>query len=226
MIIGNGLIANGFLDRQIDHSKYIIFASGVSNSNETNPEEFAREKKLLLATIEKYPKLKLIYFTSVLAGKVLNPYYNHKFEMEKLIRANTNDFIIFMLPQVVGKLGNSANLVNYIVNKVKTDEPIEIHYGIDRSIIDIDDVISIVNYCLDKANHTTLMMSGISCISVLDLSLKVGYKLKKNINLIINYKHKSLNWNFKNDTLIKKAMSELNLVYLYYVDKLIEKYIK
>ena len=34
MIVGNGLISNAF--KKFDHKKYIIFGSGVSDSNEIN----------------------------------------------------------------------------------------------------------------------------------------------------------------------------------------------
>ena len=52
MIIGNGLISSVFLDDSLDYGNYIIFASGVSNSKETDYEKFEREKKLLFSTIE------------------------------------------------------------------------------------------------------------------------------------------------------------------------------
>jgi hypothetical protein len=78
MIIGNGLISSVFLNSDENYDKYIIFASGVSNSKETDSEKFAREKNLLSTAIKNNENnLKLIYFSSILSGIVDLPYYNH-----------------------------------------------------------------------------------------------------------------------------------------------------
>ena len=45
MIVGNGLIASSFIKH--DNDDVIIFASGVSNSLETNQDKFDREIDLL-----------------------------------------------------------------------------------------------------------------------------------------------------------------------------------
>ena len=50
MVIGNGMIANRFMNRYRDDSNVIIFASGVSNSSEKFEDQYIREKVL----IEKY----------------------------------------------------------------------------------------------------------------------------------------------------------------------------
>ena len=62
MIIGNGLIANSFLDSDLNN--IIIFASGVSNSKEENLLEFDREKKLLLRIIYENFNKKIVYFST------------------------------------------------------------------------------------------------------------------------------------------------------------------
>jgi hypothetical protein len=51
MIIGNGSLANIFIEKFKDDENIIIFASGVSSSKETRESEFNREKELLLKTL-------------------------------------------------------------------------------------------------------------------------------------------------------------------------------
>ena len=54
MIIGNGLIANLF--RENDRENVVFFASGVSNSLETEKSAFLREENLLRNTSQKILK--------------------------------------------------------------------------------------------------------------------------------------------------------------------------
>lgn len=90
MIVGNGLIANSFKKSKISFEEYIIFASGVSNSQEQENQEFEREKKNILSY--KKSTKKFIYFSSI--PTILDPsqkdlkYVKHKLEMEKLIKNN------------------------------------------------------------------------------------------------------------------------------------------
>ncbi len=85
MVIGNGMLAKEFTNYTQD-SNILIFASGVSNSNETSFEAFQREEKLLLESIEKEKGKKLIYFsTCSMYDKYFknNAYTEHKLNMEK-----------------------------------------------------------------------------------------------------------------------------------------------
>ncbi len=62
MIIGNGLIANLFKNN--DEEKVIFFASGVSNSLETDKSAFLREENLIRKTLEENPENAFIYFST------------------------------------------------------------------------------------------------------------------------------------------------------------------
>ena len=94
MIIGNGLVAKKF-----KHYKrnVIIFASGVSNSLETNDIQFYKEKQLLEDTLKKHPDKLLIYFSSRNVDLLNSPYYQHKLNMENLIKSYKNKYIICLL---------------------------------------------------------------------------------------------------------------------------------
>ncbi|AEW77973.1 naD-dependent epimerase/dehydratase [Aggregatibacter actinomycetemcomitans ANH9381] len=71
---------------------YIIFASGVSNSNETSFENFNREKELLLEVLEQYKDKTIVYFSScsIYDSSLTNSLYvYHKMCMERLVRENS-----------------------------------------------------------------------------------------------------------------------------------------
>jgi len=58
MIIGSGMLARDFKSYEEDEH-ILIFASGVSNSNETRVSEFNREQELLIDSINKNTNKKL-----------------------------------------------------------------------------------------------------------------------------------------------------------------------
>ena len=62
MIVGNGLIANLFKNE--DRENVVFFASGVSNSLETEKSAFLREENLLRKTLEENPEKIFIYFST------------------------------------------------------------------------------------------------------------------------------------------------------------------
>ena len=63
MVIGKGLLGTSFLlSSENDNDSRVIFASGVSNSKETDIKQFNREKELILKHIktDKRPALIII----------------------------------------------------------------------------------------------------------------------------------------------------------------------
>ena len=62
MIVGNGLIASLFYD--VDREDVIFFASGVSNSLETELSEFQREEDLIRETFTQNPDKLFAYFST------------------------------------------------------------------------------------------------------------------------------------------------------------------
>lgn len=108
MIVGNGLLAAAFSDDFTERVDTVIFASGVSNSQECDSAAFIRERVLLEKVLQKERK-KVVYFStcSLYDPELKNsPYVKHKREMEALVR-QTSRHTIFRLPQVVGKILNA-----------------------------------------------------------------------------------------------------------------------
>ena len=143
MIIGNGMIAKAL--NRIDNDDTCFFASGVSNSTESDEHVFRTEELLLLKTIKALPAdTTFVYFSSCLIPFETTPYLKHKGNMEKLIQARCSKYYIFRLPQVVGNSGNANTLFNFIQNKILSGETFQVWENVTRNLIDIDDVVEII----------------------------------------------------------------------------------
>ena len=223
MIVGKGLIASGFHSSKKDYTNYVIFASGVSNSKETNNSEYNREKELLLKIINDNKQLKIIYFSSVLVNKTKNKYYQNKLDIENIIKSNSDNYIIFRIPQVIGNNGNPENLVNYIKNSIISETEITIDKNIERSLLDVDDLVTIVDYCKDKVSCEILTISEVKKIKVFTLCNLIGKILNKKpiLKIVDNVEYE--NWSVKNSKIINESI--INIDKLTYNEKLLKKYI-
>lgn len=226
MIIGNGLIASSFNESIEYFEDCIIFASGVSSSRETSDLEFKREADLILKTITEHSELKFIYFSTILAGISNNPYYDHKMEMENLIKSNSNNYLIIKLPQVIGEKGNKNNLVNFLKNLISNGEVVSIYKNVTRSIIDVDDVTSIIGYVKNKVTNKTIYISGFEKIKVLDICKIIGkiINIKPKFNLVddINFN----NWVFENSDIVNEIMDKLEYKRKGYTKRVLKKYLQ
>ena len=87
MVIGNGLLSRVFFEYK-ENTDLLIFASGVSNSQESSVSEFEREKLMLLEVLENHSNKTLVYFSTCAFYDTYfkeNLYLRHKRQMEKLI---------------------------------------------------------------------------------------------------------------------------------------------
>lgn len=152
MIIGNGMVAKAFKKYENDDD-ILIFASGVSNSQEQSDEAFEREKKLLEKTIIENKKRIIIYFStcSIYDPSMTNSrYVIHKLAMEDMIKKFHSNFYIFRLSQVVGKT-NSPTIINYFYNRIIAKEQFQIWEKSTRNLIDVDDIVRITNRIVNKS---------------------------------------------------------------------------
>lgn len=224
MVIGNGMIAKRFSDYA--NKNITVFASGVSNSNETNHENFNREERLLKNSLKKPTKI-FIYFSSC---DVDNPsinskaYYQHKLKMEKIVASFGNDYCIFRLPQVVGIHGNKNTLINFLLDKIETETPFDIWLGTEKNIIDIEDVYSIINYIIEnkKCLNSICNIINTKYVSILDIVKIIENKLNKKACYIARI----LNTTYHYDLSCMEAiLKELDVVFDdKYFERLISKY--
>ena len=111
MIIGDGDIGIALRDalRPADDS-FIFFASGVSNSQETRPEEYEREVKLLMRQDkEKH----LVYFSTLSVFYGDSPYVEHKKFMESKVQTEFEKWTIVRLGNITFR-NNPHTLINYL----------------------------------------------------------------------------------------------------------------
>lgn len=222
MIVGNGLIASGFKD--FNHEDYIIFASGVSDSNEINADEFKREENTLLYYLSQFPDKKIIYFNSILALEDIESYYFlHKRKMVNLIFQNTQNYKIYNIPQIFGPIGNPKNIVNLFIDHLKKDQLIIIQPDTFRSIVDIDDLAKIVIKTLDS-NKKVINLAYIEYITV--------KRIMEIISEVYGIKPRwfetvpGISINTKNDILIHETIEELGINRVNYTERTIRKYVK
>jgi hypothetical protein len=106
MIVGHGDIASILTDRE----DRLYFASGVSNSQETDEEEYQREKRLLMMQ-DKWRHI--VYFSSLSIFYTNTRYARHKREMEKLVKKSFRHHTIIRIGNITwGK--NPHTIINYL----------------------------------------------------------------------------------------------------------------
>ncbi|MEL3888627.1 NAD-dependent epimerase/dehydratase family protein [Ferrovibrio sp. MS7] len=151
MIVGSGLLAQGFR-KYSGRDDIVIFASGVSNSAETDQAAYSREQNLLERHLCGVDRL-FVYFSTC---SIFDPerqdsrYTRHKLAMEALIAAAAPRHYIFRLPQVVGNIGNPNTLANFLHDKIKAGESFNVWARAPRALLDIEDVCRICSYVIDN----------------------------------------------------------------------------
>ena len=189
MVIGNGLIAKVFTC-YCDNNDVIIFASGVSNSLETDQTSFNREFELLKKTIDAYPSSKLVYFSTIsIEDPAVNesPYVLHKLRLENFIKYNLSYYLICRVSNVVGFSNNKHTIMNFLVNAIKKDIKIDIWSQAERNLIDKDDLKYIVGKLLEDGfgNNIITIATGESVLVTSILSqIELYFQKKAIVNLI------------------------------------------
>ena len=189
MVIGKGMLAKRF-DTYKDSNEVLIFASGVSNSSEISINEFEREKELLMSNLKSNEEKRFIYFSSFSLNdnELKNtPYHLHKKEMEELVISKSNNYLIFRLPNVIGLDGNSNNVINFFIDRVKDNRSFEIWKNATRNIIDIDHIFEIVSYIIDSNAFINLVSNIIyeNSIKVFDIVKTIEKMANKKANYTI-----------------------------------------
>ena len=184
--IGSGFIASSF--KNFSFKDVVLFASGVSNSSCTNQKEFEKEKKLLIKTIKKYQKKKIIYFSTCSImddSRKKNLYQKHKILIEDYIKKNCKSYLIFRLPEVIGKSKNKNTLINYLFNNIRKNTPIHTSKYTFRNLVDIHDIKKIVKTCL-KLNlfNKTIIIANNTMYSLVNLINKIELILQKKAIII------------------------------------------
>jgi nucleoside-diphosphate-sugar epimerase len=151
MIVGKGLLAKAFEQRFGDNRDVVVFASGVSNSLETRPSEFAREETLLRELLARRA-CRFVYFGSCGAAAdepKLTAYMRHKRAMESLVLSAPQGLVL-RLPQVVSRAENPHTLTNFLRDHIVAGEHFTVWARAERNLIDIDDIVSIAIHLIQE----------------------------------------------------------------------------
>jgi nucleoside-diphosphate-sugar epimerase len=228
MIYGNGLIAKSFIKYK-KNSKFIFFASGVSNSQEINKFKYIREIKLLnKILLNKRNNQIFIYFSSCSIfdpSKKKSLYVKHKLKIENIIRSH-NNYYIFRLPNIIGKSSNNFTLINNLIHKLKNNQKIEVLFKARRNVIDILDAVKLVDIILKKSqsNNKTINIANKYNNKIIDIILYLSKIL--NCQPIIDLKKSLIKSSYSiNIRYIKKyiSLSKINFNKNYY-KKILNKY--
>lgn len=152
MVIGRGLIASVFSPYQ-EQDRFVIFASGVSDSKTTRSEEFDREFNLLKEAITANPGKTFVYFStcSVYDPDLKeNAYIKHKLRLEEYIQGHAGSYHIFRVSNIVGHTGNPATVVNFFYHHIREGRSFNLWVDSVRNLIDIDDVFRVVDHILQQ----------------------------------------------------------------------------
>ena len=181
MIVGHGLIAKAFIHSVFDSLQHVVFASGISNSSESNPTAYTRELDLLAQYLAKNKTL--IYFSTT---SIFDPtkkdtlYIRHKIQIEKLIREQAESYLIVRLPILIGRTDNAFTLINFLVNAINGKRLVQLHSNACRHLLDIDDVVPVMTpFYSDTTAQHIINILGSKKITIPDLVRKIEFVLHK-----------------------------------------------
>lgn len=164
MVIGNGLVAKSFGAYAKD-DRFLIFASGVSNSKSSTEADFQREASLLRQSMEAHPGMMLVYFSTTSVDDQdlqQTAYVQHKLNMEELVRSNAHHYAIFRLSNLAGRSDNPNTILNYFYQHIAQGIPFQLWQRSERNIIDVEDVFRIADHMLQHqmATNRTLNIAN------------------------------------------------------------------
>jgi nucleoside-diphosphate-sugar epimerase len=150
LIVGNGLIAKSLKKfEKIDN--IIVFASGVSNSNEKDIVEYNREKTLLSKYLDQNKRI--IYFSSIgVKDPSVNhkPYFQFKIDQEKLIQSHCSENIIVRLPNMIGGVGNRNTFFNAVSQQLLQGKEVVVQQDAFRYFLHAVDLEKIIGYLIER----------------------------------------------------------------------------
>jgi len=224
MLVGSGLLSSVFNEYASDEN-VVIFASGVSNSSQTDENEFLREQELVEKTIDENLEKKFIYFSSCALVDDTNyetPYYLHKKRMEVIIQSLAPSYLIIRLPQVFGEIKEHVTLINFLCMKVLKGEMFEVWAGASRYVIHIDDVLILVrSFIENKLEHKIINVANTYRYTLFELIEYIEKKVDRKARFIVLDKQDSyeLEFRFLQDY-IKKNNLKFSFGKSYFFEKL------
>lgn len=171
MIVGNGMMAQAFAAFAGDPG-VVVFASGVSNSLETDPAAFRREKELLARTRAEHPQALLLYFGTCSVhdpDRRATPYVRHKLEMEAFLASAPGPWLVLRLPLAIGAGHRGGTLARFLHERITRGEPFEVWSRSTRYPLDVDDALRIATRLIrDRSAWNRIVEVALRPFPVLD----------------------------------------------------------
>jgi UDP-2-acetamido-2,6-beta-L-arabino-hexul-4-ose reductase len=227
MVIGNGMLAKMFSSYEMNKD-IIIFASGVSNSNEDNPEEYKRELELI-QTIEIKENITIVYFSScdtIYSKEINKRYYFHKLQMEDYIKNNFSNYHIFRIPQVIGQSKNKNSLINLFIYNITNEIEFQVWENAFKNLIGLQEIYQIVSYVVNnkKKLNEILNIINTNYYSILEIVNTIELLTQKKAHIIkvkngfkpfyeyekISNIYSEINMKFDSDYLLKSIKLNYN----------------
>ncbi|MFY7786359.1 MAG: NAD-dependent epimerase/dehydratase family protein [Thermoflexibacteraceae bacterium] len=152
MVIGRGTMAQAF-SGFTDNTNFLIFASGVSNSKETNQEAFDREMRVLQEALVQHSNLHLVYFCTCSvydAEECRSLYVQHKLAAEQYIQKVAQSYTIFRVSNVVSSTLQHTTIFSYLAHHIQHHLPFKLWKNAYRNILGIEDIQKLVGYLLQQ----------------------------------------------------------------------------
>jgi nucleoside-diphosphate-sugar epimerase len=152
MVLGSGLVANGFRECQ-DDENCLVFASGVSNSANTDTGAFEREANLLRKSLQQHAEKLFVYFSTCSIydpSLQASPYVNHKLAMEAIVQEFHGDYRIFRISNLAGKTNNPHTVLNFFAQHILSGDFFSLWKNASRNIIDLQDAVAICDYLIQN----------------------------------------------------------------------------
>lgn len=158
MILGYGDIGSALTDRE----GALFFASGVSNSNCTDPQQFKREMELLVELSISHRGYCCFYFSSMFAETKDSPYFRHKLNIEEGVKTCFDSYNIIRLGNITWG-SNPHTFINYLRDRIAKGMPVKIKNEY-RFVIDKEHLQMLTQ---------SLPLTGKNCFSVFTRMAKV-----------------------------------------------------
>lgn len=226
MVIGNGLLAKTF-DAYKTNNRFLVFASGVSDSTNTDKNAFDREKQLLIKCLVDHSEKVFVYFsTCSIYDAVLSksPYVLHKLKMENLVSDLHNHYYIFRISNLAGHSDNAHTVLNFFVRHIMSGTSFSLWDNASRNIIDVKDAYSICNAILqeDRMYNTVINIANPVNNNVIEIVQEIEKVLRKkgNYKLIESFSHPEIDV-----SAIQSRISSLNINFgSNYLKSILNKY--
>lgn len=182
----------------------IIHCAGVTPSTVNSNYDYIESNVTLTKQIlDKYSNSKIIFFSTkdiygmpnvdIIYEKTI-PYNQSfygitKFIAEKLIMAESNNYVILRLPAVVG-IDSPSTFITKMVSNILQNKEVVIYNGNKKfnSIIHVDDVVSIIKYIIQNGYiiNEEYNISSNDYIHIQDIPILISKELNKEVPPVIN----------------------------------------